>query len=115
MSIVPVTDIFLLAAQEIRIQLRQLGALESAVGTLTLSAPNIASSEQVTILQEFDHLSQSLTGLVAYLDHATTSTSDTVMVDTGPVLQDLPLRDMADRLAGELRQGTHQRSTIELF
>lgn len=87
-------------AGELEALYERLERLEYGLDMVFVHAAEKMDGQTITMLQELDMLRQSLGALADFLVQTARETDETGLVDVGPAIQAVPLRDMAVRLGG---------------
>lgn len=83
----------------------RLERLEYGLDMVFVHSSEALNGQTITMLQELDMLRQSLGALADFLNHLSRDTDDRGLVNIGPAVQAVPLRDMAVRLEGKEKAG----------
>ncbi|MDU8912385.1 chemotaxis protein [Aestuariicoccus sp. MJ-SS9] len=95
-----------LLGEEIARLSQRLLRLEDGIEALCTD-DGVTRSDALKHLQEIDVLVQSAEALAGYAQSLASRIGDETPVDIGPLLNALPLRDLANRLGGEEAEGGH--------
>ncbi|GAA4218910.1 hypothetical protein J4E08_24025 [Sagittula sp. NFXS13] len=82
----------------------RLERLEYGLDMVFVHTSDALDGQTISMLQELDMLRQSLGALSDFLIHVAHETTADGLVDPGPALKAVPLRDMAVRLAGKTKE-----------